>query len=680
MSLVENESAGGTALIHRLLPATGRAHIIGITGPPGAGKSTIVNALVDLIRATGETVGVIAVDPTSPFTGGAVLGDRVRMTAHAADPGVFVRSMATRGNLGGLARATGDVAVLMDAAGFNVVLIETVGVGQDEVDIVRAADTAVVLLVPGAGDDVQAIKAGIMEIADVFVVNKADREGADQLVQAIRASQALGEGGTQGHAPVLKTVAATGDGVADLWTFLRARRTDGARRQTRRAALEARVVSPPVSPQAGMRGGTATRAVLDHVGVAVRDVESALAFYRDALGIAVDGTEVVADQKVTAHFLDTGGARLELLEPTSPDSVIARYLERRGPGLHHITLRVADIDDTLARLKQKGVSLIDEAARTGAEGTRIAFIHPASAHGVLVELKEGPRPASDLHVRAFDVGALRVTLLHDGLFRLDGGAMFGVVPRMLWERKAPADDRHRIQLAMRPALVEGDWGRLLIDCGAGDKFSDKERDIYAFERERHLDHALADAGLSSSDIPLVLPTHLHFDHFGGATERRADGVGPRFPNARYAIRRAEWEDATHPHERNRASYLCEDFVPLLDAGVVDFYEDDHEVRPGVRIERTGGHTGQHQMVFIESHGQTAVFAADIIPTTAHIQDPWVMGYDLFPMETLAVKRRLIRDAVDREFIVIFEHDPVVAAGYIRERDGRRYVEALRYTN
>ncbi len=418
------------------------------------------------------------------------------------------------------------------------------------------------------------------------------------------------------------------------------------------------------------------KAILDHVGIAVRDVNEALTFFRDALGLDVHGAEDVTSQRVRAHFLSTGAASLELLEATSPDSAIARYIDKRGPGLHHITLRVTDIDVVLAHLRALGVRLIDPEARPGAEGARIAFIHPSAAHGVLVELKQSAPPTVNLDVRTVAVGRLRVSVLHDGLFRLDGGAMFGVVPRTLWEKKTPADDRHRIQLAMRPVLVEGDWGRLLIDCGAGDKWTTKEREIYAFDRTSTLDHALSALNLSSDDIPLVLPTHLHFDHFGGATATVGSGVRPRFSKARYLIRRAEWDDATHAHERNRASYLRQDFEPLLAAGVIDFFDNDHLVRPGVRVERTGGHTGQHQIVWLESEGQTAVFTADLIPTTAHIDDPWIMGYDLFPMETLAVKRRLIREAIDRQFLVIFEHDPVVAAGYIRERNGRRFVEPV----
>jgi methylmalonyl-CoA epimerase len=413
---------------------------------------------------------------------------------------------------------------------------------------------------------------------------------------------------------------------------------------------------------------------LDHIGVAVANLDEALAFFRDALGLEVSDPEEVASQHVRAHFVHAANANLELLEPTADDSVIAKYLSRRGPGLHHITLRVDDIDAALEHLRAKGVRLVDQAARPGAEGARVAFLHPSAAHGVLVELKQAPPPHASLQVRRVQFGSLQLTTLHDGLFRLDGGAMFGVVPRPLWERHTAADDRNRIQLAMRPLLVEGSFGRLLVDCGAGDKWSAKERDIYAFDRRRALDDALADAGTTAEQIDLALATHLHFDHFGGATARHDGRLVPRFPNARYLIRAAEWEDATHPHERNRASYLADDFVPLRDAGVVDFYDGDREVVPGVRVVRSGGHTGQHQIVFIESAGRTAVFPADIIPTTAHVQDPWIMGYDLFPMETLDVKRRLIREAIDRDYLILFEHDPLVSAGYIRERNGRRFVE------
>jgi methylmalonyl-CoA epimerase len=416
------------------------------------------------------------------------------------------------------------------------------------------------------------------------------------------------------------------------------------------------------------------KAVLDHVGIAVRNIDEALKFYRDALGLEIEDPEEVVTQRVRAHVVPAGEASLELLEGTAPDSPITKYLEKRGPGLHHITLRVDDISAALAHLSGRGVRLIDSEPRPGAHGSLVAFIHPASTHGALVELKQASRRQFCLQPARCDFGALHLVTLHDGLFSLDGGAMFGVVPRTLWATQSPPDDRNRILLGMRPLLVEGEWGRLLIDCGAGDKMDTTQRDIYALDRTRHLDHALADVGLSAESVDFVLATHLHFDHFGGATRRDAGAIIPRFGRARYFIREAEWEDATHPHERNRASYLPDDFVPLKTAGVVDFYEGDGVIKPGVRVVRTGGHTGQHQIVYIETGGRTAVFVADLIPTTAHIRDPWIMGYDLFPMETLAFKKRFIREAIEREYLIFFEHDPVVAAGYIREKDGRRYVE------
>ncbi len=232
ISLIEDEAPAAAPLVRDIFPHTGRSYLVGVTGPPGAGKSTLVDKLTAETRRHGETVGVVAVDPTSPFTGGAILGDRLRMQAHAEDAGVFIRSMATRGQLGGLARATSDAALVLDAAGKSLVIIETVGVGQDEVDIVRTADISVVVLVPGTGDDVQALKAGIMEIADIFVVNKADREGADRMVTAIESNLSLQSfGQTEWRPPILKTEATTGRGLPELWQTIQAFRahSEGAR-------------------------------------------------------------------------------------------------------------------------------------------------------------------------------------------------------------------------------------------------------------------------------------------------------------------------------------------------------------------------------------------------------------------------------------------------------------------
>ena len=420
------------------------------------------------------------------------------------------------------------------------------------------------------------------------------------------------------------------------------------------------------------------KAVLDHIGIAVGDLQASLAFFRDALGLHVEASEEVMAQKVRATFVATGPSSLEFLEATAPDSPIAKYLEKRGAGMHHVALRVDDIEAALAHLKSRGVRLIDDKPRPGAERALVAFIHPSAANGVLVELKQAaPKVEMFKTVGRHTLGDLELITLADGFFALDGGSMFGTVPRVLWEKRLPPDDANRIPLSMRPLVVRSGRHTMIIDAGCGDKWDAKSAQIYKLDRRFHLDHALAEAGVAAEDIDIALASHLHWDHVGGFTKIGTNGaIVPRFPNAKYIAHRAEWEDATHPHERSRASYLQQDFVPLMEAGVLTLVDDGAEIIPGVKYRRSGGHTAHHQVVMIESGGETAVFTADMYPTSVHAPDPWLMGYDLYPMDTLGFKRAFGPEAIARNYVLFFEHDPSMAAGHLREKDGKRFVERL----
>jgi LAO/AO transport system kinase len=362
---IENRDPEALGILRELDPVTGHARIVGITGPPGAGKSTLVDALASELRKQGKTLAVLAVDPTSRKSGGAILGDRIRMQQHHADPGIFIRSMATRGTMGGLAHATADLARLMDAAGRDYVLIETVGVGQDEIEIASVAQVTVVVLVPGMGDDIQAIKAGIMEIADIFVINKSDRPGADRVELELHA---------EGFAcPVLRTVATEGKGIPELVAAID--RVGQALSPVNPAALH-------MSRERWQAEAPAPR--IDHLGIAVNNLADSLAFY-ESLGLTVSHRETVLTEKVDVAMLPAGDSRIELLQPAAPDSPIAKFLEKRGPGLHHIALRVPDLNAAVSRLKAGGARLLNE-PRTGAGGHTYVFVHPASTGGVLLEL------------------------------------------------------------------------------------------------------------------------------------------------------------------------------------------------------------------------------------------------------------------------------------------------------
>jgi len=336
--------------------ADGRGLIVGVTGPPGAGKSSLVDALTTELRGREKTIAIIAVDPTSRATGGAILGDRIRMQRHHADPGVFIRSMATRGAIGGLARTSAALSRLFCGAGFDFIIVETVGVGQDEIEIAAHADVTLVVLVPGMGDDVQAIKAGIMEIADVFVINKADRPGVEQTQREVESMLSLGHT----EVPIFRTVAIDGTGIAELADDLESR-----------------------SPRSG--SSAPEEWAIDHLGIAVRSLDEAVLFYERQLGMGVASRETVEHEKVRIAMLPAGSSCIELLEPLNAESTIAKFIEKRGPGLHHVALRVPDLNAVIQRLKTAGVRLIGE-PQQGAGGYTYVFVHPAGTGGVLLEL------------------------------------------------------------------------------------------------------------------------------------------------------------------------------------------------------------------------------------------------------------------------------------------------------
>ncbi len=358
VSLVEDGSAAAGEIVAACRALGQRAHRIGITGSAGAGKSTLADQMVRLLRARGERVGVIAVDPTSPFTGGALLGDRIRMQGFTGDHDVYIRSMASRGEMGGVARTAEAVCTVMAAAGLTTVLVETVGVGQDEVSVGGLVDATILVLVPGMGDDVQSLKAGVMEAADLFVVNKSDLPGADKVEAEIRGMQSL----TGETRQVLRTNGQTGEGVAALLEAV-----EGLEKRPRRGTFTAK----------GLK--------LDHLGVAVKSIAAARKFYEE-LGMQIEHEETVEHEQVRTAMLPLGDSRVELLEATAEDSTIGRFVAKRGEGLHHIAIRVPQIDERFSAMLASGVRLASDRVRVGAGGHRYFFVHPASTGGVLVEL------------------------------------------------------------------------------------------------------------------------------------------------------------------------------------------------------------------------------------------------------------------------------------------------------
>jgi glyoxylase-like metal-dependent hydrolase (beta-lactamase superfamily II) len=269
-----------------------------------------------------------------------------------------------------------------------------------------------------------------------------------------------------------------------------------------------------------------------------------------------------------------------------------------------------------------------------------------------------------------ELGEVRVHLLSDGVFALDGGAMFGVVPRVLWEKHDPPDERHRVSLGLNVPLIEAGGQRILVDTGMGDKWNAKEQRMYRLDRSVTLLDGLARLGLDPEDIDVVVNSHLHFDHAGGNT-RLVDGRPvPTFPRARYLVQKGEWEDATHPHERNRASYQESSFVPMAEHGQLELVEGEVEIAPGVHVVPVGGHTAHHQMIRVEGGGRTLVVPTDILPTASHLPLAYIMSYDLYPVGTLEAKRGLLRQVAEEGWQIVFYHDPRTPVGGVKVSEGR----------
>jgi glyoxylase-like metal-dependent hydrolase (beta-lactamase superfamily II) len=269
------------------------------------------------------------------------------------------------------------------------------------------------------------------------------------------------------------------------------------------------------------------------------------------------------------------------------------------------------------------------------------------------------------------VGLFECIPLSDGTFYLDGGAMFGVVPKIFWNRLNPADERNRIHLGLHPLLIKHPEKNILIDTGIGDKYNEKFMSIYGVDKSETIEQSLEEEGLKPGDIDMVIITHLHFDHGGGNTRRDEQGnVVPKFPNATYIVQKREWDVGLTPNPRSKASYLKENYVPLEEYGLLKLIEGEKTVFPGITCIHTGGHTEGHQVVTIEDQGAGALYWADIMPTTSHVRIPYIMGYDLFPLEVIKSKEKFIKMSIDKGWISFFEHDPKFTHGRISLEDGK----------
>lgn len=381
ITLMEGNPSAGKKLIELCHPRKSgdpkHSHVIGITGLPGAGKSTLTNLLIQKLRQEGKSVCILAVDPSSQLSGGAILGDRIRMQDHFHDEQVFIRSMSSRGALGGLALATQSAIQLAKKADFDVILVETVGVGQSESEIIKIADTSILVLMPNSGDEVQLMKSGVIQLAHIYVINKSDIADTTWMEQELK-ENVLTSNSQHWNPPVLKTSALKQDGISELIKAINdhgiflAQNGKSDIQKVNNVTLEKEMIVKSIN----------------HLGIVPKDPKQARHFFSDILGLTNENSETVPDQKVSIDFLDCNKVRLELLSPTSPESPIAKFLETKGSGIQHIAFEVENLEHWLEHLRQNDIELIDKIPKKGAHQTRIAFVHPRSTGGILVELVE----------------------------------------------------------------------------------------------------------------------------------------------------------------------------------------------------------------------------------------------------------------------------------------------------
>lgn len=278
------------------------------------------------------------------------------------------------------------------------------------------------------------------------------------------------------------------------------------------------------------------------------------------------------------------------------------------------------------------------------------------------------------------LGQFELSIISDGRFWLDGGTMFGVVPKVMWNKLIPVDELNRVELSLNCLLIETPEGNVLIDTGIGDKLKDRFKEIYKMDRDITFVESLNRMGFKPENIDFVINTHLHFDHCGGNTIKKDGKLIPTFPNAKYIVQKQEWSDATDSNERTKASYLKENFMPVKESGQLMLVDGNYEVLPGIKVIMTNGHTKGHQSVLIESKGEKAIYLGDLIPTASHIKIPYIAAYDLFPLAVVEKKKEILEQAIKEKWLLIFEHDPEVVFAYVIEESGKAVLQLLHSTN